>query len=144
MSTIVRQEGPLALYKGFAATFARQCPYVVITWLTVERLPLGRVDMTSLGGILWFSEGFEAKGTQIMWHLRDIKSVLTALRSEEEDHEGLVSSHRLSLPSLACQCHYFPTSACLRGQESTASSVPKWHGLASKGVAKPILRPRRP
>ena len=34
------QEGPLALYKGFAATFARQCPYVVITWLTVERLPL--------------------------------------------------------------------------------------------------------
>ncbi len=21
------QEGPLALYKGFAATFARQCPY---------------------------------------------------------------------------------------------------------------------
>jgi solute carrier family 25 oxoglutarate transporter 11 len=38
MSTIVRQEGPLALYKGFAATFARQCPYVVITWITVEHL----------------------------------------------------------------------------------------------------------
>lgn len=38
MTTIVQQEGPLALYKGFAATFARQCPYVVITWVTVERL----------------------------------------------------------------------------------------------------------
>merc|ERR1719408_585625 len=31
MATIAKNEGPLALYKGFAATFARQCPYVVIT-----------------------------------------------------------------------------------------------------------------
>lgn len=38
MATLVRQEGPLALYKGFAATFARQCPYVVVTWVTVEQL----------------------------------------------------------------------------------------------------------
>eukprot|EP00931_Biecheleriopsis_adriatica_P008230 TRINITY_DN109445_c0_g1_i1.p1 TRINITY_DN109445_c0_g1~~TRINITY_DN109445_c0_g1_i1.p1 ORF type:complete len:335 (-),score=74.67 TRINITY_DN109445_c0_g1_i1:170-1126(-) len=38
MGTVVKQEGPLALYKGFAATFARQCPYVVITWVTVEQL----------------------------------------------------------------------------------------------------------
>ncbi|CAE7247020.1 PUMP5 [Symbiodinium sp. CCMP2592] len=38
MSTIAQQEGPLALYKGFPATFARQCPYVVITWVTVEQL----------------------------------------------------------------------------------------------------------
>jgi solute carrier family 25 (mitochondrial oxoglutarate transporter), member 11 len=38
LSTVVRQEGPMALYKGFAATFARQCPYVVVTWLTVEQL----------------------------------------------------------------------------------------------------------
>lgn len=34
----VRSEGPLALYKGFGATFARQCPYVVVTWLTIEQL----------------------------------------------------------------------------------------------------------
>lgn len=38
MTAIVRTEGPLALYKGFAATFARQCPYLVITWVTVEQL----------------------------------------------------------------------------------------------------------
>lgn len=38
MTAMVRAEGPLALYKGFAATFARQCPYVVITWLSVEKL----------------------------------------------------------------------------------------------------------
>eukprot|EP00413_Alexandrium_margalefii_P043355 CAMPEP_0204605190 /NCGR_PEP_ID=MMETSP0661-20131031/58336_1 /ASSEMBLY_ACC=CAM_ASM_000606 /TAXON_ID=109239 /ORGANISM="Alexandrium margalefi, Strain AMGDE01CS-322" /LENGTH=315 /DNA_ID=CAMNT_0051616413 /DNA_START=42 /DNA_END=989 /DNA_ORIENTATION=+ len=38
MTSMVRQEGPLSLYKGFAATFARQCPYVVITWVTVEQL----------------------------------------------------------------------------------------------------------
>merc|ERR1719401_216671 len=38
MAKIVRAEGPLALYKGFGATFARQCPYVVITWVTVEQL----------------------------------------------------------------------------------------------------------
>merc|ERR1712151_470865 len=38
MSAVVRNEGPLALYKGFGATFARQCPYVVITWVSVEQL----------------------------------------------------------------------------------------------------------
>jgi len=38
ITTMVRIEGPLSLYKGFAATFARQCPYVVITWITVEQL----------------------------------------------------------------------------------------------------------
>ena len=38
LSAVVRNEGPLALYKGFGATFARQCPYVVVTWLTVEQL----------------------------------------------------------------------------------------------------------
>jgi len=38
MTSMVRKEGPLSLYKGFAATFARQCPYVVITWVTVEQL----------------------------------------------------------------------------------------------------------
>jgi len=35
---IVAKEGPLSLYKGFGATFSRQCPYVVVTWLTVEQL----------------------------------------------------------------------------------------------------------
>uniref|UniRef100_A0A6T9Q0D6 Mitochondrial dicarboxylate carrier n=1 Tax=Alexandrium catenella TaxID=2925 RepID=A0A6T9Q0D6_ALECA len=38
MTSLVQSEGPLSLYKGFAATFARQCPYVVITWVTVEQL----------------------------------------------------------------------------------------------------------
>jgi len=38
LTTMARTEGPLSLYKGFAATFARQCPYVVVTWLTVEQL----------------------------------------------------------------------------------------------------------
>jgi len=38
MTTMIRQEGPLSLYKGFAATFARQCPYVIVTWMTVEQL----------------------------------------------------------------------------------------------------------
>jgi solute carrier family 25 oxoglutarate transporter 11 len=38
MATIAKNEGPLALYKGFAATFARQCPYVVITWISVEQM----------------------------------------------------------------------------------------------------------
>lgn len=38
LATVVRDEGPGALYKGFGATFARQCPYVVVTWLTVEQL----------------------------------------------------------------------------------------------------------
>jgi len=38
MSKMVQAEGPLSLYKGFAATFARQCPYVVITWISVEQL----------------------------------------------------------------------------------------------------------
>ena len=34
----VAEEGPLALYKGFWATFARQCPYIVVTWLVIEQL----------------------------------------------------------------------------------------------------------
>eukprot|EP00405_Crypthecodinium_cohnii_P017714 CAMPEP_0206451796 /NCGR_PEP_ID=MMETSP0324_2-20121206/19563_1 /ASSEMBLY_ACC=CAM_ASM_000836 /TAXON_ID=2866 /ORGANISM="Crypthecodinium cohnii, Strain Seligo" /LENGTH=300 /DNA_ID=CAMNT_0053921763 /DNA_START=70 /DNA_END=972 /DNA_ORIENTATION=+ len=38
MTTMVKTEGPLSLYKGFAATFSRQLPYVVITWVTVEQL----------------------------------------------------------------------------------------------------------
>jgi solute carrier family 25 oxoglutarate transporter 11 len=38
LTSIVRTEGPLALYKGFAATYARQCPYVVVTFVTVEQL----------------------------------------------------------------------------------------------------------
>lgn len=38
MLTMARTEGPLSLYKGFAATFARQCPYTIVTWLTVEQL----------------------------------------------------------------------------------------------------------
>jgi len=38
ISGMVKNEGPLSLYKGFGATFARQCPYVVITWVTVEQL----------------------------------------------------------------------------------------------------------
>mmetsp|Transcript_71871 Transcript_71871/g.208278 ORF Transcript_71871/g.208278 Transcript_71871/m.208278 type:complete len:303 (-) Transcript_71871:114-1022(-) len=38
MTTMVRTEGPVALYKGFAATFSRQLPYVMITWMTVEQL----------------------------------------------------------------------------------------------------------
>jgi len=31
-------EGPLALYKGFSATYVRQCPYVVVTWVVREQL----------------------------------------------------------------------------------------------------------
>jgi len=38
MTSMVRTEGPLSVYKGFGATFARQCPYVVVTWITVEQL----------------------------------------------------------------------------------------------------------
>mmetsp|Transcript_127035 Transcript_127035/g.253893 ORF Transcript_127035/g.253893 Transcript_127035/m.253893 type:complete len:310 (+) Transcript_127035:59-988(+) len=38
MTTMCRTEGPLSLYKGFAATFSRQCPYVVITWVSVEQM----------------------------------------------------------------------------------------------------------
>jgi solute carrier family 25 oxoglutarate transporter 11 len=38
MTTMIRTEGPLSLYKGFAATFARQCPYVVVTWISVEQM----------------------------------------------------------------------------------------------------------
>jgi solute carrier family 25 oxoglutarate transporter 11 len=38
LTTMAKNEGPLSLYKGFGATFARQCPYVVITWLSVEQL----------------------------------------------------------------------------------------------------------
>eukprot|EP00929_Paragymnodinium_shiwhaense_P121478 TRINITY_DN93721_c0_g1_i1.p1 TRINITY_DN93721_c0_g1~~TRINITY_DN93721_c0_g1_i1.p1 ORF type:complete len:320 (+),score=98.32 TRINITY_DN93721_c0_g1_i1:78-1037(+) len=38
MGHVVKTEGPLALYKGFTATFARQCPYVVITWMSVEQM----------------------------------------------------------------------------------------------------------
>lgn len=38
MTTMCRTEGVLSLYKGFAATFSRQCPYVVVTWLSVEQM----------------------------------------------------------------------------------------------------------
>jgi len=38
ITNMVKSEGPLSLYKGFGATFARQCPYVVITWVSVEQL----------------------------------------------------------------------------------------------------------
>lgn len=38
MTSMVKAEGPLSLYKGFGATFARQCPYVVVTWVSVEQL----------------------------------------------------------------------------------------------------------
>lgn len=44
MTTMVKTEGALSLYKGFAATFARQCPYVVITWLSVEQLKVVMKD----------------------------------------------------------------------------------------------------
>ncbi len=33
-------EGPLALYKGFLPTLARQVPYVVVTWMTAEQVAL--------------------------------------------------------------------------------------------------------
>lgn len=33
-----RNEGPLALYKGFVPTLVRQMPYVIVTWLTVEQI----------------------------------------------------------------------------------------------------------
>lgn len=45
MTTMAKNEGPLSLYKGFAATFSRQCPYVVITWVTVEQLKKIMKDM---------------------------------------------------------------------------------------------------
>lgn len=44
IASTVRAEGPLALYKGFAATFSRQCPYVVVTWITVEQLKKAMKD----------------------------------------------------------------------------------------------------
>jgi hypothetical protein len=34
----VKHEGPMALYKGFAPTFARQAPFVVVTFLTLEQI----------------------------------------------------------------------------------------------------------
>jgi hypothetical protein len=34
----VQGEGFRALYKGLTPTFARQCPYVVVTWLTAEQI----------------------------------------------------------------------------------------------------------
>lgn len=34
----VTREGYTALYKGLTPTFARQCPYVVVTWLTAEQI----------------------------------------------------------------------------------------------------------
>jgi len=44
LTTMARSEGPMSWYKGFAATFARQCPYVVITWLSVEQLKVVMKD----------------------------------------------------------------------------------------------------
>mmetsp|Transcript_21824 Transcript_21824/g.40894 ORF Transcript_21824/g.40894 Transcript_21824/m.40894 type:complete len:304 (+) Transcript_21824:87-998(+) len=34
----VRQEGPMALYKGFVPTFVRQAPYLVVMFVTLEQL----------------------------------------------------------------------------------------------------------
>jgi len=34
----VASEGIRGLYKGLTPTFARQCPYVVVTWLTAEQI----------------------------------------------------------------------------------------------------------
>lgn len=38
MAKTFRMEGALALYKGFSATYVRQCPYVVVTWVVREQL----------------------------------------------------------------------------------------------------------
>ena len=40
ITTIIKKEGVLSLYNGFSATFIRQCPYVVVTWITIEQLKL--------------------------------------------------------------------------------------------------------
>ena len=37
-SKIIKNEGVLSLYNGFTANFARQCPYLVVTWITIEQL----------------------------------------------------------------------------------------------------------
>lgn len=34
----VRQEGPMALYKGFVPTFVRQAPYLVVMFITLEQM----------------------------------------------------------------------------------------------------------
>lgn len=34
----VQQEGPMALYKGFVPTFARQAPFVVVTFVCLEQM----------------------------------------------------------------------------------------------------------
>lgn len=36
----VRNEGPMALYKGFVPTFVRQAPYLVVMFITLEQLKL--------------------------------------------------------------------------------------------------------
>lgn len=38
MMKTARGEGMLALYKGFSATYVRQCPYVVVTWVVREQI----------------------------------------------------------------------------------------------------------
>ena len=38
VTTTVRQEGPLALYKGFVPTFVRQAPFVMVTFVTLEQV----------------------------------------------------------------------------------------------------------
>lgn len=38
---IVRQEGPLALFKGLVPTFVRQAPYVIVMFLTLEKVNAG-------------------------------------------------------------------------------------------------------
>jgi len=38
MTKTARAEGFMALYKGFSATYVRQCPYVVVTWVAREQL----------------------------------------------------------------------------------------------------------
>lgn len=38
MRKTIMHEGTKALYKGFSATYVRQCPYVVVTWVTREQV----------------------------------------------------------------------------------------------------------
>jgi len=38
MRKTIVHEGPMALYKGFSATYIRQCPYVVVTWVVREQV----------------------------------------------------------------------------------------------------------
>ena len=37
-TSMLKEEGYAAFYKGFFATLARQVPYVCVTWVVVEQL----------------------------------------------------------------------------------------------------------